>query len=92
MILKAVETAEGHIINIRGDAMDDKERARLRALLSYWIEHSREHSQEFKDWAGRAEAAGQPETARELTGAAQEMDKAAGSLSRALKYLAQEES
>ncbi|MBN1863163.1 MAG: hypothetical protein JW790_05915 [Dehalococcoidales bacterium] len=74
-----------------GDVMDDKESARLRALLSYWIEHSREHSQEFKDWAGRAEAAGQLKAARELSEAAQEMDMAAGSLSRALKDLAQEE-
>jgi hypothetical protein len=67
--------------------MTDNERARLGVLLGYWIEHSREHSQEFKEWADRAEAAGQSEAARELLKAAQEMDKAAESLSRALKSL-----
>ncbi|HEY56487.1 MAG TPA: hypothetical protein G4N90_03510 [Dehalococcoidia bacterium] len=67
--------------------MADNERVKLRVLLGYWIEHSREHSQEFKEWADRAEAAGQPETARELLQAAQEMDSAAGSLSRALRSL-----
>jgi hypothetical protein len=71
--------------------MDDNEKARLRVLLGYWIEHSREHSQEFKEWADRAEAAGEPETARGLLGAAQEMDRAAGSLALALSSLTEGE-
>lgn len=71
--------------------MTDNESVKLRVLLGYWIEHSREHSQEFKEWAERAEAAGQPEAARELLQAAQEMGKAAESLSRALKSLDKKE-
>ncbi len=29
-------------------------RERLRILLDYWIEHTREHEQEFRDWADKA--------------------------------------
>jgi hypothetical protein len=72
--------------------MTDNERAKLRALLGYWIEHSQEHSQEFKEWANRARAAGQLETADELSRAAEEMERAAESLSRALRSLTKEES
>jgi len=27
---------------------------RLHILLDYWIEHNREHEQEFRDWADKA--------------------------------------
>jgi hypothetical protein len=67
--------------------MADNDIAKLKVLLGYWIEHSREHSQEFKEWSGRAEAAGKPKTARELSQASQEMDQAAESLGRALESL-----
>ena len=30
---------------------------RLSALLSYWIEHNREHEKEFRDWADRVSSA-----------------------------------
>ena len=32
--------------------MDQKEK--LRILLSYWIDHNKDHAKEFRDWAGRA--------------------------------------
>jgi len=67
--------------------MANNERAKLRTLLGYWIEHGREHSQEFTEWANRARGIGEPETASELLRAAQEMEKAARSLSRALRSL-----
>jgi len=67
--------------------MDSDERTKLRALLNYWVEHNREHSQEFKEWADKAKVLGEVEVAEEILQAAQEMDKASGLLSRSLKRL-----
>jgi nickel/cobalt exporter len=67
--------------------MDSDERTKLRALLNYWVEHNREHSQEFKEWADKAKILGEVEVAEEILQAAQEMDKASGLLSRSLKRL-----
>ena len=35
--------------------MADDELTKLHALLSYWIEHNREHIAELQEWAERAE-------------------------------------
>jgi nickel/cobalt exporter len=67
--------------------MVSDERAKLRALLNYWIEHNREHSDEFKEWADKARVLGEVEIAEEILQAAQEMDKASGLLSQSLKRL-----
>ena len=37
----------------RSAAMSDI-RERLRVLLDYWIEHNREHEQEFREWADKS--------------------------------------
>jgi hypothetical protein len=63
------------------------ERDKLRALLNYWVEHNREHSQEFKEWADKAKILGEVEVAEEIRQAAREMDKASGLLSQSLKRL-----
>ena len=63
------------------------ERAKLRALLNYWVQHNREHSQEFKEWADKARALGEVKVAEEILQAAQDMDKASGLLSQSLKRL-----
>jgi len=63
------------------------ERAKLKTLLNYWIEHNREHSQEFREWADKAKALGETEVAREMLQAVQEMEKASGLLSQSLKRL-----
>jgi len=63
------------------------ERAKLKTLLNYWIEHNREHSQEFREWADKAKAMGETEVAGEMLQAVQEMDKASGLLSQSLKRL-----
>jgi phage shock protein A len=65
--------------------MDD--RAKLKTLLSYWIEHNQEHSQEFREWADKAKAMGETDVAGEMLQAVQEMDKASGLLSQSLKRL-----
>lgn len=67
--------------------MGSEEKAKLRTLLNYWVEHNREHSQEFREWADKAKAFGEVEVADEMLQAAQEMDKASGLLSQSLKRL-----
>ena len=67
--------------------MGSEERAKLRTLLNYWVEHNREHSQEFREWADKAKAFGEVEVADEMLQAAEGMDKASGLLSQSLKRL-----
>ncbi len=67
--------------------MGSEERAKLRTLLNYWVEHNREHSQEFREWADKAKAFGEVEVADEMLQASKEMDKASGLLSQSLKRL-----
>ena len=67
--------------------MDSNERAKLRTLINYWVEHNREHSQEFREWADKVKAFGEVEVAEEMLQASQEMDKANKFLSRALRRL-----
>ncbi len=67
--------------------MGSEERSKLRVLLNYWVEHNREHSQEFREWADKAKAFGEVEIADEMLLAAQEMDKASKLLSQSLKRL-----
>ena len=67
--------------------MGNDERAKLMTLLNYWIEHNKEHSQEFKEWVGKAKALGEAEAGADMLQAAQEMDKASEILSQALRRL-----
>jgi len=71
--------------------MSTNERAKLGTLLNYWIEHNKEHSQEFAEWAGKARAFGEAEAGADMLQAAQEMDKASEILSRALRRLEKKE-
>ncbi|MFC1964633.1 hypothetical protein ACFLWG_01330 [Chloroflexota bacterium] len=67
--------------------MGDGDRAKLGTLLNYWIEHNREHSQEFKEWADKAKAFGEVEAGDEILLAAQDMDKASELLLKAIRRL-----
>ena len=71
--------------------MDKDERAKLGTLLNYWIEHNKEHNQEFREWAGKAKGFGQAEAGEDMLRAAQEMDKASEILSQALRRLERRE-
>ncbi len=71
--------------------MENDERAKLRTLLNYWIEHNKEHSQEFREWAGKAEGWGETGAGEEMLQATREMDKASQSLSQALRKLEKKE-
>ena len=72
--------------------MSNEERAKLRTLLNYWIEHNREHSQEFKGWAGKVKGFGETDVSGEMLQAAREMDKASECLLEALSRLEKKES
>jgi nickel/cobalt exporter len=65
--------------------MDEK--AKLKKLLNYWVEHNREHSEEFREWADKAKAMGETEVAGEMLEAVREMDKASELLLQSLKRL-----
>jgi hypothetical protein len=67
--------------------MSSDEWAKLKILLGHWIEHNREHSQEFGEWADKAKALGEVEAGEKLLQASQEMNKASEFLSQALKRL-----
>lgn len=63
------------------------ERARLKLLLKHWVEHNREHGEEYREWADKARALGEAEAADGILQAAQAMDKAGGLLSQSLERL-----
>jgi len=49
--------------------MDEMEK--LSILLSHWIEHTKEHAEEYLNWAKRLEELGYTEIARELKDSSQ---------------------
>ena len=67
--------------------MDKDEKNKLKTLLSYWIEHNREHGMEFKEWADKMPGSAEAE---ELLRAVRSMDEAGESLQRALKIIGKE--
>ena len=73
-------------IGMRG-FMNINELAKLKTLLEYWIEHNREHSQEFGEWAEKAKALGEEEVSQSILEAVQEMDSSGQLLAQALKKL-----
>ena len=71
--------------------MGNDERAKLKTLLTYWIDHNKEHSQEFREWAEKAKEFGEAEASEEMLQAVQEMDKASKFLSQTLSRLEKKE-
>jgi rubrerythrin len=63
------------------------DKKKLKTLLKYWIDHNREHSEEFQEWSEKANAIGESEVAEAIQQSIAEMDKAAELLSKALKKL-----
>ena len=60
---------------------------RLHILLDYWIEHNREHEQEFREWADKV-AFLSNEVAQQLQEAAGRMATASNNLEKARQVLA----
>ena len=71
--------------------MVQAEKNKLRALLEYWVKHNKEHGEEFREWAGKAENFGEPEIHDELMQAYEEMGRANVLLLNALSRLKKEE-
>ena len=67
--------------------MASDERGKLKTLLNYWIEHNREHSQEFREWSGKVRGLGETEVSQDIAEAVEEMDRVSEILSRALSRL-----
>lgn len=61
--------------------------AKLAVLLPHWAEHNSEHAEEFRQWAERAEQAGQPGVAQHVRIAAEALEQADMALSAALDAL-----
>ena len=61
-------------------------RGKLNSLLSYWLEHNREHGAEFREWADRI-AADQRDVAGQLRQAADKMAEADECLEKARNLL-----
>jgi len=59
---------------------------RLHILLDYWIEHNREHEQEFREWADKAVSLSN-EVAQQLQEAAGRMADASNCLEKARQAL-----
>ena len=55
--------------------MSTDEKAKLKTLLEYWIEHNEEHSREFKEWAEKARRMGEEQVATEILQAVENMDR-----------------
>ena len=67
--------------------MNTDEKAKMKTLLTYLVEHNREHSQEVKDWAAKAADMGEQGLADEMMRAAGTMDEANALLDKSLKKL-----
>lgn len=59
---------------------------RLRILLDYWIKHSQEHEQEFREWADKG-ASMSGEVGQQLQEAAVKMAEATDCLEKARQTL-----
>lgn len=66
-------------------AKDDA--AKLRILLSHWVEHNEEHAGEFAEWAQRAKAGGQLPVHDHMMKAVKQMKAANQALLAALESL-----
>ncbi len=70
--------------------MGEAEKGKLKILLSHWVEHNRQHAQEFREWAEKAKSFGQAEVHDDMMRAVQQMNKANEFLLSALERLKEE--
>jgi hypothetical protein len=71
--------------------MDKTEKAKLKILLSHWVEHNQEHAEEFSKWAEKASDGGEVVVGRDMLEAVRHMGKANEFLQRALEKLSKVE-
>lgn len=61
---------------------------KLLAMLDHWIEHGDSHADSYRDWAAKADAAGEEEVSREIHLALDDADAVKNHLKRARAILA----
>lgn len=61
--------------------------AKLRVLLPHWLEHNTAHADDFRAWAERAQAAGEPHVAEHLAAAIEKLAGVSRDLQDALEHL-----
>ena len=67
--------------------MNEDEKTKLKTVVSYWVGHNKEHSQEFREWAEKAKESGESEIYDQISQAAEDIEKANEALNRALQRL-----
>ena len=65
----------------------ESEKENFKTLLSYWVEHSREHAKEFREMAEKAEKLGEIAIHRAILDGIEQMNKANEAFETALKRL-----
>lgn len=63
------------------------ERIRLKALLRHWVEHSLEHKKNFEEWSEKAKDMKLHDVSRYLALAAEDSERIAEHLSKALEAM-----
>jgi len=61
---------------------------KMQVMLEHWIEHGDSHAESYREWAGKASAAGEEEVAKEIYLAIADNDSLKGHLKRAKAILA----
>lgn len=61
---------------------------KLHVMLEHWIEHDDSHAENYREWAGKASAAGEEEIAKEIHLAINDSDSVKSHLKRAKAILA----
>jgi hypothetical protein len=67
--------------------MVEDERTKLKILLDHWIEHNKEHGEEFSQWAEKAKGFGEAKVHDDILEATQQMNRANEFLLKALHAL-----
>jgi len=67
--------------------MDNAERGKLDVLLNHWIEHNKEHGEEYREWTEKAKSLEEAEVHDYILEAVQQMEKVNESLLKALSKL-----
>ena len=67
--------------------MDKTDSEKLEILVNHWIEHNREHTEEYKGWAEKAKSFGQVTVHDDIMRAVQHMNCVNELLLKALESL-----
>ncbi len=67
--------------------MKRKDMEKLKILLGHWIEHNKEHSKEFQEWAEKAKTSGGMEVHNSIVEAIDKMREVSEYLSKASEKL-----